>query len=154
MTTSKTHYELHCDSGLGFFKLGGFDSIEQAREAAHKRQSRVEELYKIVSVTVSTFDIPEFTVPAYIPSLEEIAQSIIGYSDGSFHIEWGEDYENLSLDDQHKVEHMVLEEIASCDGCGWHFHVTNLEQYVDTGEVLCSNCMDDKESEMENDDEN
>lgn len=150
MTTQKTHYELHLDAGLGFFKLDSFETIELARAYAESRKSREEELYKIVSVT-TTFDIPAFTIPAYVPTLEEIANDIIGGSDGSFYIEWGEDIENLSDEDRTKVEDMVTEEIRTCDCCGWYWHVDHLE-HID-GESVCWKCEEDIRAEQEDEED-
>jgi hypothetical protein len=153
MTTQKTHYELYCNAGLGFQKLRDFASIGEARAYAENHQSREELDYKIVSVTVTCFDIPTFTVPAYAPSVEEIADDIIGYSDGSFDIGWSEDYEKLSYEDRTAVETLVHNAISNCDCCGWHFRTEDMETYVDSGELLCYRCAEDRENELEEDEE-
>lgn len=151
MTDQRTHYELYCYDGLGFCKMTDFTFIEDARAYAEGRKSREEEFYKIVSVTVSTFDIPTFSVPAYVPTLEEIAQEIIDGSDGSFHVEWGEDFEQLEEPARSQVEAMVWEEISNCDCCGWHFHVDHLEQI--NGEMVCWKCEDDVRAEEEDEED-
>lgn len=148
-------YHLYRDSGLGPYRIGPeFDSDVSAKLFAKQQQSTVEEYYEIRAQVVTTTTLDSFTVPAHVPTLEEIAQDIIAWSDGSFCIDWGEDFDNLSLDDQCKVEDMVLEEIGSCDGCGWHSHVTNLESYPDTGESLCGRCASERDDEEEEDDGN
>lgn len=79
-------------------------------------------------------------------SLERIANDIIGYSDGSYHVEWGEEYEKLSSEDQLKVQELVWAEIDSCSDCGWHFMVDSMEYNEDAGELLCFTCASNREA--------
>ena len=150
--TQKTHYELHRDYGHGFQKAFDCPSIEKAEEYARNERSREEQFFKIICVTTTTDELKQFSVPAYVPCLEEIAEDIIGYSDGSFGIEWGEDFERLSAEDKQTVHDMVYEQIADCNHCGWHWSVDNLEE-VD-GECYCWRCYEDViEREEEEQDE-
>ena len=147
--TTTIKYRLLCTTGpVSDYQVGDlFNSEIAAKNHALRIQSREEHEYKIVSIvtTCSTLDV--FTVPAYTPTLEEIAADIIDGSDGSYHMEWGDDIERLSDADRSKVEGMVWQEIACCDGCGWHFHADNLEQVE--GENLCWKCAQDAEEDEE-----
>ena len=80
--------------------------------------------------------------------IERIADEIIGYSDGAFHIAWSEEYEALTLEEQQEVEQIVYDNIANCDGCGWNFSIDHLEQYSDGG-CYCWQCYQDKIDEEE-----
>jgi len=120
-----------------------FDSEMAAKNHALHIKDRESQEYKIISIVTTRSTLDVFTVPAHVPTLEEIAQDIIDGSDGSFYMEWGDDIEQLSDSDRSKVEDMVWEEISSCDGCGWHFHVDHMEHFGDTGETLCWKCADD-----------
>lgn len=145
-------YRVYRDSGLGPYRIGpDFDSEMSAKLYATQQQSTVEEYYEIRSqiVTITTLD--SFTVPAHVPTLEEIAQDIIASSDGSFYMEWGDNIEQLSDSDRSKVEDMVWEEIAACDCCGRHFQITHLEN-ID-GQDVCYQCADDLEEEDEEDED-
>jgi len=145
-------YHLYRDSGLGPYRIGPeFDSDTSAKLFAKQQQSTVEEYYEIRAQIVTTTTLDSFTVPAHVPTLEEIAQDIIAGSDGSFYMEWGEDIERLNDADRSKVEEMVWEEIDNCACCGWHWHVDHLEQ-VD-GESVCWKCAEDYENEAEGDED-
>jgi formylmethanofuran dehydrogenase subunit E len=85
--------------------------------------------------------------------LEIIADEIIGYSDGSFNIEWGEEYTALSLEEQNQVDEMVFEVIDNCDACGWYFIWDSMETHSD-GECYCWRCYEDKLEENEEDEDN
>lgn len=146
-------YHVYRDSGLGPYRIGPeFDSDTSAKLFAKQQQSTVEEYYEIREQIVTNTTLDSFTVPAHIPTLEEIAQDIIAGSDGSFYMGWGEDIERLGESDRAKVEEMVWEEIDTCYSCGWHWHITNLEN-ID-GQNLCYQCADDLEEEDEEEDEN
>lgn len=82
--------------------------------------------------------------------IERIANEIIEYSDGAFHIEWGEEYENLTIEEQQEVEAIVYYTIANCDGCGWNFIIDALEQHSDGG-CYCWGCYQDNLDEEEED---
>ncbi len=145
-------YHLYRDSGLGPYRIGPeFNSDTSAKLFAMQQQSTVEEYYEIRAQVVTTTTLDSFTVPAHVPTLEEIAQDIIAGSDGSFYMEWGDDIEHLNDTDRSKVEDMVWQEIGNCDHCGWHFHLDNLEN-VD-GENLCWKCADDLENEEEDEED-
>lgn len=148
--TTTIKYRLLCTTGPDSdYQVGDlFNSEIAAKNHALCIQSREEHEYKIVSIvtTCSTLDV--FAVPAYIPTLEEIAADIIDGSDGSYYMEWGEDIKQLSDSDRSKVEEMVWEQITNCDHCGWHFHVEQLEQTLD-GENLCWRCAQDAEEDEE-----
>jgi formylmethanofuran dehydrogenase subunit E len=74
--------------------------------------------------------------------IQEIADEIIAYSDGAFHIAWNEAYEDLTPEEQHEVAQIVYDNIAGCDGCGWNFMVESLEQHSD-GQCYCWRCYED-----------
>jgi len=151
MSTTIT-YQLYRDSGLGAYKIGqDFDSEMSAKLYAKQQQSTVEEYYEIRSQIITTTTLDSFTVPAHVPTLEEIAQDIIAASDGSFYVEWGDAIEQLSDADRSKVEDAVWKEIATCDCCGWHWHIDHLEQVH--GELLCWKCADDLENEGDEDED-
>ena len=81
--------------------------------------------------------------------IERIADEIIYSSDGSFNIEWGEEYDELSLEERGEVENIVYDNIANCDGCGWNFMIDHLEQHSDDGGCYCWQCYQDKIDEEE-----
>jgi hypothetical protein len=149
----KTVYELHMDHGLGFRSIYAFTTIEAAEKFAQNSKSREEQHFKIVCVTTTYTHLKPFTVAAYIPTVEEIADDIIGYADGAFSIDWGEDFEKLSDADQRKVEDMVNQEISNCDHCGWHFSNQNMETGVLSGDWLCYSCAGTEEDEANEDEE-
>ena len=145
-------YHLYRDSGLGPYRIGPeFDSDVSAKLFAKQQQSTVEEYYEIRAQVVTITTLDSFTVPAHIPTWQEIAQDIIAGSDGSFYLELGEDIEHLSDEDREKALEMVWEEIDTCYSCGWHWHVDHLEQ-VD-GESVCWKCAEDLENEEEDDED-
>jgi hypothetical protein len=149
---TKISYRLFTDAGFGFQSIGPyFDSEMSAKHYALTQQSKTEEVYEIRSEIVTVTTVDSFTVPAHVPNLEEIAQEIIGDSDGSFYMEWGDDIEQLNDSERSQVEKMVWEEISPCDCCGWHFHVDNLEQ-ID-GEMVCWKCAEDMEKDEDESDE-
>ena len=120
-----------------------FDSEMSAKNHALHIKDREAQEYKIISIVTTRSTLDVFTVPAHVPTLEEIARDIIDGSDGSFYMEWGDDIEQLSDSDRSKVEDMVWQEISNCDSCGWHYHADNMEHFDDTGETLCWKCADD-----------
>jgi hypothetical protein len=77
-----------------------------------------------------------------------IADEIIGYSSGSLNIEWTEEYDQLTYEEQLKVQELVYDEIEDCSGCGWNFHNEELEQYSD-GEGYCWSCYQEIEESEE-----
>lgn len=85
-------------------------------------------------------------------TLEEIVYDITTDSSGSFHIEWGEDFEKLSDNEKRIVEDKVYEEIGSCDMCGWHWHIHDMES-TKYYEAVCWKCLDDALEEEETEDE-
>jgi hypothetical protein len=74
--------------------------------------------------------------------IQTIADEIIGYSDGAFHIAWSESYEALTLEEQREVEDIVYDVIGSCGGCGWNFTYDSMETHAD-GECYCWRCYED-----------
>jgi hypothetical protein len=74
--------------------------------------------------------------------IQTIADEIIGYSDGAFHIAWNEAYEDLTPEQQAKVADMVFDVIGNCNGCGWHFTYDSMETHSD-GECYCWRCYKD-----------
>ena len=143
MSDTTIVFELLCDG----YTMGKFPSELAAKNNAQMRESSVAESYDIVSVVTTISVLDSFIVPAKVKSVDEIAQEIIDGSEGSYNVEWGEDFAALDFADRERVEAMVWEEIESCDGCGWHFHVDSLEQHVDSGESLCWRCTNDREEE-------
>jgi len=80
--------------------------------------------------------------------LTQIADIIISDSDGSFRIEWGEEYESLTEEEQQKVFQLVYDSIGNCDGCGWNFAFDSLETAPDGG-AYCWSCYEDELEEPE-----
>jgi len=147
--TTEIKYQLFRATGPDTgYQIGELFTSEMAAKnhALHIKDREPQE-YKIISIVTTRSTLDVFTVPAHVPTLEEIARDIIDGSDGSFYMEWGDDIEQLSDSDRSKVEDMVWEEISSCDGCGWHFHVDQMEHYYDTGDTLCWKCADDRNTE-------
>lgn len=85
--------------------------------------------------------------------LEVIAQEIIGHADGSYEIDYPDEYQELSLEEHAKVDDMVFAEIGNCDMCGWYFNYENLETVHGHGE-LCWACASNiyEEGDTENED--
>ena len=160
MTTTEIKYQLVCVIGPNDnYQVGQlFNSEMLAKNHALSLKDDEDTEYQIRAIitTTTTSTVEIFTVPAHIPTLEEIANEIIGWSDGSFYIEWGDDFQKLDEPDRSKVEDMVNEEIASCDCCGWHWHVESMENFIDTGDNLCWKCAEDRreEEEEEEDEDN
>jgi hypothetical protein len=80
--------------------------------------------------------------------LEQIAREIVGYSDGSFYMEWGESYEALNAEEQSIVADAVYDEIGNCEMCGWHFMYESMETHAD-GCCYCWRCYEDMIAEEE-----
>jgi hypothetical protein len=80
--------------------------------------------------------------------LSIIADEIIGHSDGSFNIEWGEEYGALSPEEQGEVDALVFDTIGNCNSCGWHFTYDSMETHAD-GECYCWRCYEDVITEDE-----
>ena len=74
--------------------------------------------------------------------LTTIADEIIGYTDGAFNIEWSEEYNALTPEEQQQVADMVFDAIGECGGCGWHFTYDSMETHSD-GECYCWRCYED-----------
>lgn len=81
--------------------------------------------------------------------LETLAAEIAYNNDGSFHLEFGEEYEALTKEEQSIVFDLVWEDLANCDECGWHFLQDNLEVDKATGDCLCWQCHSQREDEEE-----
>lgn len=128
-----------------------FNSEMTAKNHALHIKDREPQEYKIISIVTTRSTLNVFTVPAHVPTWQEIAQDIIAGSDGSFYLELGEDIEHLSDEDREKALEMVWEEIDTCYSCGWHWHVDHLEQ-VD-GESVCWKCAEDASNNGEDEDE-
>jgi hypothetical protein len=156
MATTEIKYQLVfvTDPNKGYKMANHFTSEMAAKNYALNIKDSEAQEYKIRSIITTTSTVEIFTVPAHIPTLEEIANEIIGGSDGSFYIEWGDDFQKLDEPDRSKVEDMVNEEIASCDCCGWHWHVESMENFADTGDSLCYKCAEDRREEKEEDKDN
>jgi hypothetical protein len=146
-------YRLLCVTGpdTSYQVSGFFNSEMVAKNHALNIKDREEQQYKIESIVTTTSILDIFTVPAHIPTLDEIAEDIISMSDGSFNVEWGYDYAELSLEDQAKVEEMVWQEIDSCASCGWHFNNNHLSSHDNADGQVCDSCYNDLEEEDEED---
>lgn len=81
--------------------------------------------------------------------LAKIAENIIHESTGSFHMEWGEEYEKLSAEEQSAVNDIVYDQISDCADCGWNYAVFDMENIG--GEYLCSRCEWERERAEEED---
>lgn len=154
MSDTEIKFQLRCcyTSSPSWHPIGEYDSEMVAKQKAANIKEREETTYQIVSIITTRSVVDTFTVPAYVPSIEEIAEEVIMMSDGSFHVEWGDDYSALSLDDQAKVEEIVWQEIDSCSCCGWHFNVNHLGSHDDADGQVCDSCYNDLE-EQANEDE-
>lgn len=139
--------------GVTYHDVQRCTSLDEVGAWVNSQQSREPREIMIVERIVAETALATQTIAAYVPTLDEIAQDIISGSDGSYYITWGEDFERLAEADRERVEAMVWEEIASCDGCGWHFHLNNLEQHIDSGDSVCWRCDSDREEENESEDE-
>jgi hypothetical protein len=148
-------YRLLCVTGPDTsYQISGFFNSEMvAKNHALNIKDREEQEYKIESVVTTTSILDIFTVPAHILSIDEIAEDIITMSDGSFYVEWGEDYSALSLDDQAKVEEIVWQEIDSCACCGWHFNNNHLSSHDNADGQVCDSCYNDLEEAEEDEEE-
>jgi hypothetical protein len=80
--------------------------------------------------------------------LTAIADEIIAYSDGAFHIAWSESYEALTPEEQSEVATIVYDSIGNCNDCGWHFDFDSMETHSD-GECYCWRCYEDVIAEDE-----
>jgi len=81
-----------------------------------------------------------------------MAEEIISYADGCFHLDYPEEYHELTLEEQSKVDELVYEQIGNCDLCGWNFNYENLETVDGHGE-LCWACASSVEDEDESDED-
>lgn len=72
--------------------------------------------------------------------VEEIVDQIVTYSDGTFDIQWTEEFEKLSEEDQEKAEALVHEALGNCDMCGWTWARDNLEYHESTAQEYCWKC--------------
>ena len=153
--TTEIKYQLFRVTGpdTGYQVNELFNSEMVAKNHALNIKDSEAQEYKIVSIVTTRSTLDVFTVPAHVPTLEEIAQDIIGSSDGSFYMEWGEYFEQLEEPARSQVEDMVNEEIASCDCCGWNWHVESMEHFDDSNETLCWKCADDRPTEEEGDED-
>ncbi len=136
----------------GYQMANHFTSEMAAKNYALNIKDSEAQEYKIQSTVITTSILDVFTVPAHVPTLEEIANEIIAGSYGSFYLDWGDDFERLEEPARTQVEDMVNEAITSCDCCGWHcWNVESMEYFDDSGETLCYKCADDRLTEEEED---
>jgi len=150
MTTQKTMYELHCDHGLGFHKLKDFTSIAAAEKYANEQKSREEQFFKIVCITTTYTELKPFSVAAYVPDWEDIADEMSCVYAQS--IDWNdEDYLALSEEDRDKARKRVEESTDDCEHCGWTFEDHYLSD-TDHGRI-CDRCESDIEQEEDEEDE-
>lgn len=146
----KITYKLMQDFGLGFVERGDFESATDAEHWAKQQLSREYETYKIVRVHVVETELPEFTVPPYVPGWEEVAANLSSVYAGS--IDWtDEDYLALSEEDRAKAKREVIESTDDCECCGWTFQSDYLSD-TDHGRV-CDRCEADLEAQNEEDEE-
>ena len=83
--------------------------------------------------------------------LELIADEIIGYSDGSFHIGWTEEFEALNAEEQEQVREMVDAQISECAHCGWNWAVESLTYHDRIDGHVCHFCYADLDDADEED---
>ena len=81
-----------------------------------------------------------------------MAEEIIGYADGSFHLYYPEEYHELTLEEQTKVEELVFEEVGNCEICGWNWTYNHMEQHERHG-WLCCHCESNLEDDEDESDE-
>jgi hypothetical protein len=136
--------------GNSYHTLATVNSMAEVDSWIAKAASRDgERELTIYRQTVSEVLIDIRTVPMYVPTVEEIAEEIIGYSDGSFVIEWGEDYDKLEKHDQDRVEELVHESIGDCAVCGWNYHVDSLSEHHKHDGSVCWRCYEDLDEKDE-----
>ena len=82
--------------------------------------------------------------------IASIADEIILHADGSYRLDYPEEYSALTFEEQGKVDDLVYEEIGECDNCGWNFNYENLEMHLDHGQVCCQ-CASNLEDENDED---
>jgi len=155
MSETEIKFQLRCcyTSSPTWHPIGEYNSEMVAKQKATTIQEREETIYQIVSIVTTRSVVDTFTIAAYVPSIDDIAEDIITMSDGSFYVEWGEDYSTLSLEDQAKVEEIVWQEIDSCACCGWHFNNNNLSSHDNAEGQVCYSCYNDLEDGAEEDEE-
>lgn len=155
MSDTEIKFQLRCcyTSSPTWHPIGEYDSEMVAKHKATNMQEREETIYQIVSIVTTRSVVDTFTIAAYVPSIDEIAEDIITMSDGSFYVEWGQDYAELSLDDQAKVEEIVWQEIDSCACCGWHFNNNHLSSHDNADGQVCDSCYNDLEEAAEEEEE-
>jgi hypothetical protein len=84
--------------------------------------------------------------------LNLIADEIISYADGSYRLDYPEEYNALTFEEQGKVDDLVYEQIGECESCGWNFNYENLETVDGHGELCwacAGNVADEDEEEIE-----
>lgn len=152
MTETSITYQLHAVVEDGSTYLHGvYDSEMLAKLAAQNLQDREAVEYKIFAVvkTVSLVDI--FTIPAYVPTLDEIAETIAEDTEGSRGMVLNEDYERLNEADKQAVREKVAEKVCACNHCGEYNQVAYMESYY--GDEVCSDCANRIAEEEEEEDE-
>lgn len=146
----KIVYELHCDHGHGYRKIQNFTSIAAAEKSAQNQQSREEQHFKIVCVTTTYTELKPFSVAAYVPGWEEVAESMSNLYAQS--IDWSdEDFLALSPEDQAKAREFIEQSTDDCDNCGWTFQSDYLSD-TDHGRI-CDRCESDLEEEEEDEED-
>lgn len=81
-----------------------------------------------------------------------IADEIIGYADGSFHLYRPDEYDTMTIEEQQKVDDLVDEEVGNCEICGWNWTYNSMEQHEHHG-WLCGHCESNLEDEEDESDE-
>ncbi len=84
--------------------------------------------------------------------LELIADEIIGYSDGSFHIGWTEEFYALDAIEQEQVREMVDAQVWPCEECGWNWNLESLTYHDRVGGHVCHFCYSDLDNADEEED--
>lgn len=119
------------------------DTQQQAAAWAKSIRDDEDETYRIVKrETVITETVETvFTVPAFVPSIEQFIDEVAGYADGSRYIDWT-GIERYSITDQTEIRRQVLSLVDPCDHCGI-YHSTDYMNDHD-GEILCDSCLSDQ----------
>lgn len=136
-----------------WFNVGPVHDTQQQAEAWVKSiRDDEDETYRIIKrETVITETVETvFTVPAFVPTIEQFIDEVAGYADGSRNIDWT-GIERYSITDQTEIRRQVLSLVDPCDHCGI-YHSTDYMNEVD-GELLCDSCLSDYEACEEEEDE-
>jgi len=127
MSVTTTKYRLTYISPVGnqYIMQDGFDTESDAKEYALSLQDLYDQQYQIEQVTTIVTPLDAFTVLAYIPTWEEVAQEIADVYGCS--VDYNIDaFNRLSAEDQQRVREYVDANTLTCDCCGHSYNANDL----------------------------